>query len=798
MKLNNRFVISAVALAVQSIFNQVLAQEQVLSSENNQQTAVVAEQGDAAVTLETITVTARRRVEREQDVPAPISVIQSQQLEDAKIYQVQDLQQLLPNFTSQFIHSRQSSVAVRGIGNNTANEGLEGSVGIYLDNVYLGRPGQAVFDLLDIEQIDLLRGPQGTLFGKNTTAGVLNISTKKPVFHPERTIEVSAGERGYKQGKVTLNQPLSEQVAVRISAYGTRDDGWIDNIYDGSTLNEIDRYGVRGQILFEPSETFNLRVIAEHNSEDSSTGSLIPYSSGPWNPSGAPASNLPLGEAGSNATTYIDRAVLLGARYIDPYDFKVDFDGEQQSKVKQNALSAELNWDVNGFKVTSITAWRDWQFNPKNDLDFTRLAALSGGFSVDQNQLSQELRLASPVSEVFDYVLGVYYYRQNIDSNNAYETGVNALALTTAYPNFAQLQGFGEAKTDSYALFGQSTWHVTTELDLTAGLRYTLEKKQGQVNQGEIVPGAYAFLSPLFQSYSSGWLEREDNNLSGLLTASYKFSPTVLGFVTYSTGEKSGGFNVNSVATPAAILGLDAITIEPEKARNIDIGLKTTWLNNRVLVNTNVFRTEISGYQAITNSAIGFSNQYISLLTNVGDLTSQGLEFDIKVQASSQLSLNFNAAYTDATFDSGTAPTPFEEFHGDGGDATSGYGKGFRDIRGNRVNGAPRWTLNAGVDHRWHISETIKHYTSVNYGWRSETYADVNNSVYSEIPGYSVFNINTGLIIPHGDNQLSLSLWAKNAFDKHYFLGLVNSGNGLYAGSAAQPRTIGVSLRYDF
>lgn len=790
MNFKKPMIISGIALAVHAAYNPVYADE----------AQAVSAQSDSANEnrLGNITVTARRRAEKEQDVPAPITVIKGEQLEQTKIYQVQDLQQLLPNFTAQFIHARQSSVAVRGIGNNTANEGLEGSVGIYLDNVYLGRPGQAVFDLLDIEQIDLLRGPQGTLFGKNTTAGVLNITSRAPVFKEERSVEVSGGERGYRQFKASINQPLSDTVAVRLSAYDTQDDGWIKNTYNGKDLNAIDRKGLRAQALFKPSETFNLRVIAEHNEEDSSTGSLVPYSFGPWNPGGAAAANLPLGTPGSNATTYAQRATLLGARNIsrDPYDYKVDFDARQRSRVNQDALSAEANWDINGYKLTSITAWRDWKFSPENDLDFTRLPGIIGGFKVAESQYSQEVRLASPLGEDYDYVVGAYYYHQNINSDNAYETGASSLALTTTNPPNASLRGVGKSATDSYAAFGQATWHVSQVFDLTGGLRYTQEKKEGSVVQQTVSPAIYAPLSPLFRAYDSGTLRRTDESLAGLLTASYRFTDDVLGFVTYSTGEKSGGFNVNSVTTPAALLGNSALNIEPEKARNLELGLKTSWLDNRVNINANIFLTKISDYQAVTTTEN--NGNYVALLSNVGDLTSKGVELDIKAQATSHLLLNFNAAYTDATFDNGSAPTPFEEFNGPGGNANSGYGKGFRSISGNRVNGAPRWTANAGLQHRWSINGNVEHYTAANYGWRSETYADVNNSVYSKIPSYGVFNLTTGFRIPQGKNQWDLSIWAKNLFDKHYFLGLVNSGNGMYAGSAAQPRTIGASLRYDF
>src|SRR5690606_17302801 len=241
-----------------------------------------APEAEAGEALETVTVTAaRRREENVQDVPTPITTLSGSTLEQQKIYKVQDLQQVLPSVNVAYIHARQSSVAVRGIGNNPASDGLEGSAGVYLDNVYLGRPGMAVFDLLDIEQLELLRGPQGTLFGKNTTAGVLNISTRAPTFTPERTVEVSGGQEGYFQGRGTVSGPLTDELAGRVSAYRTRSDGYITNIHDDNKLNGGERQGIRGQLLYKPNEDFSLRWINEYNEEDSSYGSMVVYGAAP-------------------------------------------------------------------------------------------------------------------------------------------------------------------------------------------------------------------------------------------------------------------------------------------------------------------------------------------------------------------------------------------------------------------------------------------------------------------------------------------------------------------------------------
>ena len=245
-----------------------------------EETVVATPVPEQQATLGTVTVNARRREESAQSVPTPISVLDSETLETQRIYRVQDLQQLVPSTNVAYVHARQSSISIRGLGNNPASDGPK-AAWVSTDNVYLGRPGMAVFDLLDVEQLEVLRGPQGTLFGKNTTAGVLNITTRKPTFHREGSVQSSLGEDGYWQTQGSFSGPISETLAGRISAYHTEDDGYVKNVYNGHDLNGGKRQGFRTQLLFEPSETFNLRWIGEYNEEDSDNGVLALYSTGP-------------------------------------------------------------------------------------------------------------------------------------------------------------------------------------------------------------------------------------------------------------------------------------------------------------------------------------------------------------------------------------------------------------------------------------------------------------------------------------------------------------------------------------
>ncbi|WP_162976170.1 TonB-dependent receptor, partial [Pseudomonas aeruginosa] len=543
----------------------------------------------AATALGKVTVTARRREEDSQKVPTPITVLGGETLEAQRISRVQDLQQVLPSVNVAYIHARQSSVAVRGIGNNPASDGLEGSAGIYLDNVYLGRPGMAVFDLLDIEQLELLRGPQGTLFGKNTTAGVLNISTRAPTFTTERTVEVSGGQDGYFQGRGTVSGPLGETLAGRLSAYRTRDDGYIKNIHDDNYLNGGERQGARGQLLFEPNEDFSLRWIADYNEEDSSNGSMVVYGA---------------------AERFWQRAALVGASPLrDPQRKKVNINGRQHVSVHQGGSSLEANWNLaGGYRLTSISAYRYWHFTPANDEQLNVSAINDTGVEVHDRQFSQEIRLASPTGGAFDYVVGAYAFRQNLGNKtftsygplaDLYLLGANLGALNDTYS-----KANGKIETDSFALFAQGTWHLSERLDFTAGLRGTYEEKNAKVERfaplgGAAVGGVGAAVrNGQLGAYDSGDLSQYNFAPSALLSLSYQFSDDLLGYASLSHGEKSGGVNLAVGSAPSA--GADSLLVGPERANDAELGLKSTLFDRRLLLNANLFWTGIHGYQATT------------------------------------------------------------------------------------------------------------------------------------------------------------------------------------------------------
>ncbi|WP_241350523.1 TonB-dependent receptor [Pseudomonas aeruginosa] len=746
----------------------------------------VPDKADTA--LGKVTVTARRREEDSQKVPTPITVLGGETLEAQRISRVQDLQQVLPSVNVAYIHARQSSVAVRGIGNNPASDGLEGSAGIYLDNVYLGRPGMAVFDLLDIEQLELLRGPQGTLFGKNTTAGVLNISTRAPTFTTERTVEVSGGQDGYFQGRGTVSGPLGETLAGRLSAYRTRDDGYIKNIHDDNYLNGGERQGARGQLLFEPNEDFSLRWIADYNEEDSSNGSMVVYGA---------------------AERFWQRAALVGASPLrDPQRRKVNINGRQHVSVHQGGSSLEANWNLaGGYRLTSISAYRYWHFTPANDEQLNVSAINDTGVEVHDRQFSQEIRLASPTGGAFDYVVGAYAFRQNLGNKtftsygplaDLYLLGANLGALNDTYS-----KANGKIETDSFALFAQGTWHLTERLDFTAGLRGTYEEKNAKVERfaplgGAAVGGVGAAVGGVgaavrngqLGAYDSGDLSQYNFAPSALLSLSYQFSDDLLGYASLSHGEKSGGVNLAVGSAPSA--GADSLLVGPERANDAELGLKSTLFDRRLLLNANLFWTGIHGYQATTLYQAPGSTQLVQVLANAGSVRSRGLEFEATALPLRGLTLNFNGSYNDVTYLSfKDAPCPAEVSTRPGAPSSC-------DLTGQRVVGASKWIANLNGEYQWRLDDRFQPYVSASYAYRSAAEGTLDNSDLSKIDGYALVNLAAGLRSDLGDGQLDTSVWLKNAFDKDYYLSAFASINGSYTASVGQPRTLGVSLRYDF
>ncbi|MFC0168783.1 TonB-dependent receptor [Pseudoduganella danionis] len=719
-----------------------------------------------------VTVSARRRVESSQSVPTTLSVLDSSALEGNRVYRVQDLQQLLPSTTVNYVHARQMSFAVRGLGNNPASDGLEGSVGVYLDNVYLARPGMAAFDALDIQQLELLRGPQGTLFGKNTTAGVLNITSKQPTYRSENSAQLAFGQQGYVQGKAVLSGAFSDTAAGRIAVYKTHEDGYITNIHTGKKVQGGDRDGVRAQVLLEPDANFSARLIADYNREDSNNGTLVFYN------------------AGASGKFLAQAAAVGGHPVTDPRLRQVNLDSGSHVDVHQGGVSGELNWKLaNEYKLTSISAARLWNFTPHNDDGLEVPVTLNVGSAARHRQFTQELRLATPLGQPVESVFGAYYYYQNLDNINFTYNGPLADKFNGtpagAWSNVTSI-GNGHLRVNSYALFGQSIWHIDPQWDLTGGVRATYEDKLAQVTRdapygGVAVTGAaLASRNARFGAYDSGDVHLNKLSPSALLTLAYKADTDVLAFASASHGEKSGGINLS---VPGAA-GVSSLKVNNEKANNLELGIKSNLLGRRVQFNASLFWNDVSGYQSNAYDPVSAT----SYLTNAGTVRSRGLELDSSVVLVRGFTVSANGSFNDVKYkEYKNAPCPPER---------AGT---FCDLSGRAalVN-APRWIGNLAAQYATAVAANVEAYGNLNYAYRSSTYGTLDASEYARIPAYSLTNLSAGLKLRQGSTRWDVSLWAKNLFDKQYYTSMWNTSPGAYNTVIGTPRQIGLTARADF
>ncbi|WP_404476360.1 TonB-dependent receptor [Novosphingobium sp. BL-52-GroH] len=747
-----------------------------------------------------IMVTARRRNERIQDVPVAANAFGGEQLAATRTYNLRDLQQLTPSLVVTNTNPRNTSINIRGLGNNVSvyNDGLEPAVGVYVDQVYLARPGQAVFDLSDVERIEVLRGPQGTLFGKNTSAGAVVVTTKSPTFEPEAGGDVTVGNYDFRQFHAYASGALVDDLlAARIYVSKTDRDGYVTNRYDGSDTQDYHDFGLRGQLLFTPSSNFKLRVIGDYGRQHSKTAAAVL------------TGVIRQYDNGTNfANNYNDRAARLGytPTAIDPGARIVDVDANPRYKMNQWGLSSIAELSIPGNTITSVTAYRAWNWYPHNDGDSTSLDAGSDFHqSNEQRQFSQELRIASEGTRKIDYVAGLYYLWQSIDAEalNAYGTQAASWflapsvdpAVGAAALNGYTIVGHSKPVTNSYAAFGQAIWHITPTIDLTGGLRYTYETKTGYFEQtvsGASLDGlttaqqaAATTIRARYGAANSYSASTKEGRLSGGATLSWKVTPDAMVYGTYARGHKFGGLNLANITTTGQYAANPVI--KPETIDSYELGVKTAWFANTLTANLAAFWTDDSGYQT---TVVDVDRNNLSYFTNVGKVRTRGFEGDLRASPAQWLSLYASGAYTDANYVSyADAPCPIEV-----------TGQTTCDLSGRSLPGVSKWSASAGGEARAPVGSVAgrdaEAYFGADYSYRSTFNTTASLSRYSQIPGYSLVNARLG--VRALDGLVDIQVWGRNLTNKTYYLSLSAANTGAITGTLGDPRTYGLTVRTKF
>jgi iron complex outermembrane receptor protein len=774
-----------------------------------------------------IVVTARRRQETVQTVPIAISVIGGTALAETGAYNVNRLTQIQPTLQFYSTNPRNSAANIRGLGApfGLTNDGIEQGVGIYVDQVYYSRIASATFDFTDTERIEVLRGPQGTLYGKNTTAGAINITTRPPSFEPEARIELTTGNLEFIQAKASVSGPLAgDTVAARLSASITQREGTIKNVTTGLDVNAQDNIGARAQILVKATPSLDLTFYGDYSRQNPDCCAQIFARVG--------TTQRPLNRQ------YEALAAAFG--YEPPsrnaFDRVTDLDTPLRAKQELGGVSLVANWDIGAATLTSVSAWRFWHWDPSNDRDFIGLPITTVSANPSQQeQVSQELRIASNGKNAVDYVAGLFYFHQTIDTQGLQVQGAAASRFllnpgasvpvgsagcatpTTAACNPAVLDGLRAENTigfsnTSAAAFGKLTWHVTDAFSISPGVRVNYDKKRGSyvsvVTTGSgsttLNGDQRGVLAP--QSYEPDF----DNwNVSGDITAAWAATPDVNAYATYARSYKSGGINLSGLPLDAANNPiLDAATVDPEKVNHFELGLKTQFFDRRATVNIAGFWTEIEDYQAtVTNGQLGVLRGY---LANAGKVRTRGVEIDSAFRPTERLNFYANAAYTDAKYvDFPDAPCPPELSGGTAAAAgqtpsapgtPGGISPQACDVSGQRLPGISKWALSYGAEYNLPVnfggSEGFV-YAGYDGSYRSDFSSNPSESIYTTIDGYSLSNFRLGYREPGGINVFA---WLRNAFDQDYYeLLATQSGNtGLIVGQPGDPRTYGLTLSAQF
>lgn len=741
-----------------------------------------------------VVVSSRRRIEKVQDVPIAISVITGKQAEQTGAFNVNRIKELVPSVQLYSSNPRNTGINIRSLGSpfGLTNDGIDPGVGFYVDGVYYARPAATTLDFIDVEQIEVLRGPQGSLFGKNTTSGAFNITTRKPSFTTGADFEVSYGNYNFLQAKASITGALTSKIAGRISFSGTQRDGLIDNVATGRPTNTLNNQGIRGQLLFTPLENTNIILAADITTQ---------------RPDGY--AQVVAGAAPTQRAAYRQfDAIIKDLNYQLPsrnaFDRKIDHDTPWRSGQDMGGLSLNIDTKIGTGTLTSTTAWRFWNWDPSNDRDFTGLQVLAKSQNpTRQTQFTQEVRYAGQLTSKISGVVGVFFIDQTSQTNGTEESG-NAqwrFAQSTTSPLWKTpglFEGYGirtdaNIRSSSAAVFGQIDWAITDRLHILPGLRYNFDKKDAhyaRTTYGGLQTTDPALLALKKLVYSDQAFDSSTDNtdFSGNLTLTYKASDKINFYATYAKSYKPVGVNVAGLPTDAKGQPLlDLAVIKPEKVNHYEIGVKTSPFKNSVF-NLAFFDTDIKDFQTNVQAAeLGVNRGY---LANADEVRVKGAELDASFVFSQHFTLNAAATYTDGKYVKFTnAPLPLEE---------TGAPVAFKDVSGTELPGASKWAGSLGGE----LSNTAKFFgnkgkvfVALDGYARSKFSSSPSASKYLVVPGYAIFNARIGFRASEG---LSIHFWGRNLLNKDYYEQLLPAGGntGQYAGVIGDQRTYGITFKY--
>ncbi|AOA59889.1 TonB-dependent receptor [Acinetobacter larvae] len=708
------------------------------------------------IQLDTVVVTATRREQSLQKVPVAVSIIQGKALDEKQQNSLEAIIKEIPsvNFNTMSTN-KDSSLFIRGIGTISTSPGVEPSVSTVIDGVVLSRPGQATLDLLDIDRIEVLRGPQGTLFGKNATAGVVNIVTKNPTEKPEAYVDVYFSDDHEQRVKLGASGALIPGILkANVSALLSNFDG---NIYNFKMQQDVNGYrtqGIRSKFEYNPNDAVSLGLALDyvHKKSTAPFGALV----------------------SSSNTDYLESI----APVIASSENRTVNSPEETIDDTNQGIALTADWFLDHHQISSITALRQWKNDQRPIYNYLpeatqQFALIHDRGEVDSKQFSQELRLSSLGEGRVNYVVGAYFSKNdNDEKTQRYAHWYDATIQD--YADDYALAYFG-TESRNYAIFGEGTWNLNQRLRFITGLRLTRDELSFYHNRQATVPSYLESRNNIRTAVANSGSTTE-TGLSGRAGIQFDISPTINSYLTYSRGYKGPAYNVYF-----NMRNIDTPVIDPETSNAYELGLKTQWLNNTLRLNLAAFYTEYDNFQAnfrVIDNAGGASTRLI----NAGAVSTKGFELDSHYQVNENLYLSLAAANIHARIDNFKCPPA---------DAAC------PNVNGKTLPNSPDWKLSAQVNQYIPLTAHRRIELSSQYAWQSQTQFDIGQNELTIQPSYGIWNASLGLSDTAAHWRVAFLV--RNILDKSYSARLAATSYGLYRNVPRDDqRYLGISFHKDF
>ena len=718
-----------------------------------------AEQGDASDIsggsqtsdrggVESIVVTAQRRTERLQDVPVSVSALPGDTLTNAGVEGMTSLGGLVPSlsvspaagFTTTFL---------RGVGSTAIGPGLEPPVAIYLDGVYYASTQSSLFEFSNIERIEVLKGPQGTLFGRNATGGLIQIITRDPDQTVHANAHLSYGNYQTVRGDAYISGPLTDNLAMDLSILaGTQGEGWGTNLYTGKDINKNDHnFTARSKMVYEPGPMTTITLAGDYTNFQNSFNGVRP----------------PIGS--------LTMPALGAGEFPGPWNENANIN--PRKKNYNYGGSAKIEQDLGFATLSNLAAYRYSNTDFRLDLDYTPTAHLDAPQQIDiEKQVSNELNLSSNGSGPFTWVAGFFFFHakgsydpSHVEFNNPATDPFNVPPMPI---HISTLLAYGFQNTTSWAGYAQASYEFLPATNLTFGSRYSWEKRtiSGYTEAyntdgtsagtlGPAVSGELTFNKPTFR-----------------VALDHRFSPKVMAYASYNTGFKSGGFNTQSVSDPSFL---------PENLKAYEVGLKTELLNSRLLFNADAFHYEYSNIQV---QKVGLTTTGI---INGAAARVWGAEFDFHAAITDNFTLSGSGTYLDAKFKD-FQDAPFGPPEGTFAPVTPG------DASGNYIAKSPKFSSSLYGDYRFDLPKGSELHLNGLVEYNNGYYLEADN--ITKQTQFARVNATLKWISPNG--LYSISVWGRNLTDQAILSYESTLADGSRNGSYDAPRTFGVTLGYDY